>query len=618
MSIIQLKNVSLSYGERPIFNEITADFQPTQKIGIVGRNGAGKSTLLKVIAGKEQLDDGSISIDRNKRIAYMPQDVVLASNRPIFDEAFSVFQIFLDLESEAQAIEAKLESAPADAEELMERYVKLLDQLASFERNACEKKTETILLGLGFKKEQFEKPVSELSVGWKMRLVLAKLLLENADFYLFDEPTNHLDISAKEWFFDFLKNASFGYLLVSHDRYFLDKACNVILELSHGNGTMYYGNYSRYVVEKEERNRVLESAFNRQQKEITRKQATIDRFRASASKARMAQSMEKQLDKIERIELEPVEPTISIRFPEIRQPGKIVLTVSDVSYAFERQLFKHASCDIKRGSKVALVAPNGMGKTTLFNVITGKLPLQSGSVEFGHNVHPAFFEQDQTQALDGNSTIFDEIQDNTVGVDDGTIRAFLGNFLFSGEDVEKKIKVLSGGEKNRVAMVKVLLQNGNFLLLDEPTNHLDLFAKSVLLQALQAYPGTILFVSHDHAFIQDLATDILELTAQGLYYYPGKYEDFLADKAKHQQSGSSIEKKIEPKKTAVSMDSPQLKSFKKIENRIERLEKERNDLYVDMAHMAYDSPAYKQCSEKISALNQKLQEAMKERESLQS
>ena len=623
MSIIMLKNISLHYGERALFNGISGDFQPDQKIGIVGRNGAGKSTLLKVIAGLEPLDDGSVSKNGKKKIAYMPQDMVLASTKPIFDEAFSVFDQYLKLEKELAAIESKLENAPSNAEELLDTYTDIQEKLSHFDRVTVEKKTTDILTGLGFKQDDFSKPVNELSVGWKMRLVLAKLLLQDADFYLFDEPTNHLDMTAKEWFYEFLRDAQFGYLLVTHDRYFLEHACDIIFELSRGNGTMYYGNYSFYVTQKEEFNRVQQSAYERQQREIARKEATINRFRASASKAKMAQNMMKQLDRIERIEIEPPEPTISLSFPEIQRPGKTILSIENVAHRFgDKQLFKNGSCEITRGKKVALVAPNGTGKTTLFNLIAGKLPLQNGSIEFGHNVHHTLFEQDQTRALDLESTIFDEIQHHTTNVPDGVIRSFLGNFLFSGDDVDKKIKVLSGGEKNRVAMVKVLLQNANFLLLDEPTNHLDLFAKSVMLQALQTYPGTLLFVSHDHAFIQDLATDILELSANGLYHYPGTYDEFLDDKKKSsvQSDENTPRQKPSEKKTVqkTSLSGDLQRRLRKLENKIHRLEKELEALHLKMASLEYHSDEYQKIVAQTNDLDRKIKETMSEWEQLQT
>ncbi len=387
-----------------------------------------------------------------------------------------------------------------------------------------------------------------------MRLVLAKLLLQEADFYLFDEPTNHLDIVTKEWFFDFIKNGRFGFLLVSHDRYYLDKACDYIFELERGKGKWFVGNFSQYILQKEQQQAIIQASYERQQKDIAQKQKTIERFRASATKAKMAQSMIKQLDKVELIEVEPPLPTIKLQFPTIQRSGTTVLSFENLKQVFDNKvIFQNINGQIQRGEKIALVAPNGTGKTTLFNNLTGKYKLTEGLVKFGHNVNYAIFEQDQNRALDPNNTIYREVLNACPDISEAVIRGFLGSFLFSGESIHKKISVLSGGEKNRVAMVKVLLQKANFLLLDEPTNHLDLYAKDVLLQALKQYEGTLLIVSHDHSFLQGIATCIWELTPQGIHAYPGTYESYLYAK-------KALEQGNEPK--ATSMPKPQAQAPK--------------------------------------------------------
>lgn len=607
MSLIILKNLTLSYGDRKLFNGINATFDVDQKVGIVGRNGSGKSTLLKVISGYEKLDDGAVIKNPNKTIAYLPQEMVLRSEKNVYDEAFTVFDRFLKMEKELVQIEHKLDAGEGDTD-LLERYQIVQDTLAHFDRPQAEQRTKEILKGLGFPEQRFNEPVSTLSVGWKMRLALAKLLLQNADFYLFDEPTNHLDITAKEWFYAFLKSAPFGFLLVTHDRYFLEHACDAIFELSHGNGTMFYGNFNRYVVQKKEQRSMLEATRKRQEREIAQKKATAERFRASASKAKTAQNLFRQIEKIKLVELDPVEPTISLRFPQAERPGKVVLTIDDVSHQFDgKELFKNGSAEIARGKKIAIIAPNGTGKTTLFNLIAGKLPLQNGEIEFGHNVSHALFEQDQTRVLNPNKTVMEEVQEACANIPDEMIRGFLGGFLFSGDDVHKKIKVLSGGEKNRVAMVKVLLQKANFLLLDEPTNHLDLYAKAVLLQALQQYDGTILFVSHDHAFIQDLATDILELTPNGLYYYPGSYEQFLEDKKRRE--ASETQKQPIFQQTERKKKSPKIgqKELKKREREIEKLEKQIEKEYLILASKEYGSAEYQKCMKRIERIKKSVE-----------
>jgi ATP-binding cassette subfamily F protein 3 len=462
---------------------------------------------------------------------------------------------------------------------------------------------------------QQQQTVDTLSVGWKMRVILAKLLLQKADFYLFDEPTNHLDITTKEWFLSFLQEANFGFLLVTHDRHFLEKACTTIFELERGKGTMYYGNFSFYIEQKEQRQAALITAHNRQQRDIERKQATIDRFKASASKAKMAQSMIKKIEKMEIIEIEPTLPTVSFQFPPTERAGRVVLTLKDISYAFgAKKLFSNASCEILRGQKVALVAPNGTGKTTLFNVITGKLPLQQGSIEFGYNVKTAFFEQEQARVLNPDNTILEEVTNACSNISDSVIRSFLGSFLFHGDDIYKKIKVLSGGEKNRVAMLKVLLQKANFLLLDEPTNHLDLYSKEVLLQALQQYDGTMLFVSHDHTFIQNLATGILELTQHGLHYYPGTLEEFLDDKKRKQavvpQKNSVVHSETLP---IIQQDNKLMaKKIKQLEATISRLEHKEQKLMNKLEAVEYGTTQYRDLMHKIEITQKELAASMQE------
>lgn len=616
--MIQLNKISLSFGQSVIFDNITALFR-AQKIGVVGRNGAGKSTLLKAIAGLIPLDEGSISQERHRKIAYLPQEITLESDKSIYLEAYTVFEEFTKLQEEADKIEQSLSQGADNAEELIERYQELQDILSKFDAVAAQNRTKKILLGVGFSENKQQELVNTLSMGWKMRLVLAKLLLLNADFYLFDEPTNHLDMVTKEWFLNFLKEFKGGFLLVTHDRHFLDNACDYIFELERGNGTMYTGNFTAYIAQKSERQATTQSAFERQQREISQKQATIDRFRASASKSRMAQSMMKQLDKIERIEVEPPLPTIKIKLPAAPRAGKIILEAKGLSYGYtDRTLFTNASCEIHRGQKVALIGANGIGKSTFFNLLTQRLQTRSGSVDYGYNVTSALFEQDQARVLTPTNTIFEEIIQATSQQTESTIRALLGAFLFSGDDIEKKISVLSGGERNRVAMVKIFLQNANFLILDEPTNHLDLYSKDVLLQTLQKYDGTMLFVSHDYDFINKLATHIVELTPNGLISYPGTYEDYLWQK---KQVELAQEHAKAPKKSVASAainNTPigknnlntrpaqatyeERKEMRSIEARLEKIELELAKNLEALAALEYGSTQYNVVTAQVKKL----------------
>lgn len=624
--MIILRDILLQFGERTLFDHINAHITFDLKIGVVGRNGAGKSTLLEVITRNLPIDEGEIVTDKKQTIAYFPQHIVLNSTKSVFDEAYYVFHVFIEAKKRAAAIEKELESAPDHAEQLLEEYTDLLDKLKQFDEVRAVTRTHEVLNGLGFSEKQKGEPVSTLSVGWKMRIVLAKLLLSDADFYLFDEPTNHLDLSTKEWFCDYLTHAPFGFLLVTHDRYFLEKACSKMFELENGKGTMYDGNFSSYINQKERKRAMTQAAYETQKKEIDRKQETINRFRATASKATMVKSMVKQLDKIERIEIEPPLPKIRITFPPITQPGKTVLTLKDLSYRFgDKKIFDNVSATIMRGQKVALVAPNGMGKTTLFNVISGKYPLQTGSIELGYNVKSAFFEQEQGTVMTGTNTIYEEVSRACPDQREETIRMFLGSFLFSGSDIHKKISMLSGGEKNRVAMVKVLLQKANLLLLDEPTNHLDLVTKEILLQALQQYQGTMLIVSHDHLFIEKLATDILELMPDGLHHFPGSYEAYLDYKkqlnvpapttlntSNTTQAAQSQPAKVESKETQELR-----KRIQKIEKTIAKLEEDTKNLSDSFANLTYGTDGYNDAVRKLDMTQKELRQKTIDWENLQ-
>lgn len=622
--MIFFRNVSLDFGERKLFDKVNLSIYPNQKIGIVGLNGSGKSTLLKAIAEASPIDDGEIVIERNKIIAYMPQELTFASTKSVFDETLSVFEKFIVLEKTKEKLEAQFSAGLEGETYDLEYYVKVLEQLENYDKENVSLKVEKILLGLGFSRAQFDTQVSSLSFGWKMRLVLAKLLLEDADFYLFDEPTNHLDITAKSWFLDFLKNSSAGFLLVSHDRHFLDHACDTIIELENGSAKHYKGNYSIYLEQKAANEELLRTKYINQQKDIARREKTIERFRVSASKAKMAQSMIKQLDRIERIELNDGPKKVSFHFPKFQESGRLVLTFKNLSKNFgERLIFKDASGIVEKGEKVALVAANGVGKTTLLNVIVGKYENQDKHIEFGYNVNYVFFEQDQVTALNPNNTIFDEVQQNCPDASESDIRRFLGAFLFSGDDAFKKINVLSGGERNRVGMIKVLLKKANFLILDEPTNHLDLQSKEILLNALNEYHGTILFVSHDIDFINNLATKVFELTSNGLGSYEGNFDSFL--EYQKSQSFSVAGSKANIKNISIAninkgakeqLDNNAKKSIKALETQIAKLEKDIETINQTFFSASYGTKEYDNLTTKLKNAQDSLNKAYHEWEQL--
>jgi len=594
--MIIASKISLSFGLQKIFDEDSFTINSTDRVGLVGRNGSGKSTLFKIISGEIKPDEGCISIEKGKTIAYIPQEITLNSEKTVFDETFSTFEKLMHLKQEQQLLENHLEND----HEKIEKYALISNQLKEFDEAQAKVETEKILKGLGFTPRAILESVQNLSLGWKMRIVLAKLLLKKADFYLFDEPTNHLDLSTKDWFLNFLKNQKFGFLLVCHDKYFLDKLCTSIFELELGKMTIYKGNYNFYVQEKERRQAVLESEYAAQQKDIKQKMAVVERFRAKASKAKMAQSMLKSIEKIEKITIHSAPKSVNFKFSNIQRSGNSVLKVKNLSFAFDKNyIFQNASFEILRGEKVGIVAPNGTGKTTLFNVITGKYKQTSGDIIMGHNVSMAVFEQDQNLILDHKKTILDEIESSCRAEERPNVRKFLGAFLFSGDDVKKKISFLSGGEKNRVAMVKVLLQKSNFLILDEPTNHLDIQSKDILLRALKEFEGTILFVSHDQDFLNRLATKILELTPKGIHSYQGNYEDFLL-----QKNNAIVPSPLESKQNSNQTPTTEIKTndnkiqyeirkkIKSLENKIERLEAEKDILAKKISLLTFGTDEF--------------------------
>jgi ATP-binding cassette subfamily F protein 3 len=613
-------NIKLSFQSQAVFDGISFTINEDQRIGLIGNNGSGKSTLLECIVGLQELDSGTISISKSKKIAYLAQDVVLASEKSILDETFTAFDDIKKIKAQLAALEEKLENSHDDND--LEEYAQLHEKLNEINPDRALVDVKKMLLGLGFKEIDFDKSVTTLSIGWRMRIVLAKLLLQKADFYLFDEPTNHLDIFAKDWFLEFLKNAPFGFMLVCHERYFLDHLCNQIFELELGKGTMYQGNYSSYEVQKEHNRAILESQFNLQQKEIKHKQEIINKFRASASRAKQAQSMIKQLDKIDRIVLPPAPRNINFSFPPIARSGKMVVQVKDLGFSFaDKPIFDHINFEIERGQKVALVASNGGGKSTLLNVISSKLPLQEGSVAFGANVTTTLFDQDQNAALDGQKSIIENIENHCPpGVSTSTVRSFLGSFLFSGDDIYKKISVLSGGEKNRVGMVRVLLQQTNLLLLDEPTNHLDMEAKKILLQALRSYEGTILFVSHDRAFLNDLATRIIELTPHGVISFAGNYDEYLYYKKQIQKDEEiePIQEKITERKVEKINKHDVLKKSKSLEKKIDQFEQKIQAVELKFANLLYGTQEYIKAEQELKNYRKQHQALMREWESLQS
>jgi ATP-binding cassette subfamily F protein 3 len=606
--MIQLNSLSLDVGTRPLFSDLNTVFHTNDRVGIIGRNGAGKSTLLKVIAGLMKPTAGKVTMGNNIRLGYLPQEEVLTSHRTVFDEAFSAFAVLVQTQARMHTLEAMLHNNFGTAE-LLEEYIQLQEVAQTLDKHTALQQTHEVLTGLGFTLEAFKKSVNALSVGWKMRLALAKLLLTDADIFLFDEPTNHLDIVTQQWFLNKLKTMKEGFLLVSHDRRYLDNVCTSILELERGRGTYYRGNLQSYLQQKEEQLQINRATRARQEREIVQKQATVDRFRAG-TRAQQAKNIAKQIKRIDLVEIEPPLPTIHFKFPTPARPGDTVLTFKNLTYSFSQiPLFQRISGYLERGERVALVAANGVGKTTLINCIAGNYRQQQGTVTFGHGVKAAFFEQDQARALKAENTVLEELILACPQTSELEIRKILGSFQFGGDDAYKKTSVLSGGEKNRVAMIKVLLQRANLLILDEPTNHLDLYAKDVLRQALEAYEGTFLFVSHDLDFVSTLANRVIELTPTAAHSYLGTYEEFCA--AKQAVPTYAIPKMpssqpLEKISSAPSKEQTLKKQLTHYEQEIMRLERDEKRQAELLSKHVYGSTEYTKVANKLLDIQKKL------------
>ncbi|HVA00667.1 MAG TPA: ABC-F family ATP-binding cassette domain-containing protein, partial [Terriglobia bacterium] len=534
--MIQLSSAGKHFGYKVLFEGIDWLLTPGDRIGLVGGNGTGKTTLLKVLAGLETLDDGRLSTAKGITRGYLPQDGLALAGRSVLQECLSVFGNLIEMEMELEALThqmAELDPAGEEYERVTQRYHSLETEFKQRDGYSLEAQAGAVLNGLGFSREDQARPTEEFSGGWQMRVALAKLLLIKPNLLLLDEPTNHLDLEARNWLEQYLENYPHAFVLVSHDRYFLDMTVNKILEIWNRRACFYTGNYDRYLAQKEERKAQLEAAYNNQHEHIHHLEVFIKRFRYQATKARQVQSRIKELEKIERIELPPEEKTIHFRFPQPPASGRMVAEFRGVAKSYGgKPVFAGVNFVINRGDRVALVGVNGAGKSTLIKLLAGAERVTAGETRLGHNVEVDYFAQDQYKALDPEARLIDDISSVAPAALSGQtqLRALLGSFLFSDDEAFKRIRVLSGGERNRYALARMLLRPANFLLLDEPTNHLDLRAKDVLLEALRKYTGTVVFVSHDRYFIDKLATRIFEIGGGEVHDYPGNYEDYLWQK----------------------------------------------------------------------------------------
>ncbi len=533
--MISLVNASKRFGPRILFEGVNWLITPQDRVGLVGANGTGKSTVMKILAGLDTVDSGECTTQRGITAGYLPQDGLALSGRTVFAECLAVFDKLKDIERELETLAHALSELDPTSEEYhtaSDRYALLETEFRNRDGYALEAKVGTVLTGLGFPKEEWTKRTEHFSGGWQMRIALAKLLLEQPSLLLLDEPTNHLDLEARNWLEDYLKNYPNAFVLISHDRYFLDVTVSRIVELWNKNVHFYTGDYERYLQQKTERREQLEAAYRNQRERIEQLEAFINRFRYQATKAKQVQSRIKELDKIERIEIPPEEKAIHFSFPQPKPSGRVVAEFKGVQKAYgTKVVLDDVNFQIERGERVALVGINGAGKSTMIKLLAGTEPLTRGEYTIGHNVQPDYFAQDQYKELDPDARMLDDLESVANGKTVTELRSLLGCFLFSDDDVFKPIGVLSGGERNRYALARMLLNPSNFLLLDEPTNHLDLRAKDVLLEALRDFTGTAVFVSHDRYFIDNLATKVIEIEHGHAEVYPGNYEDYQYRKA---------------------------------------------------------------------------------------
>ncbi len=555
-----LTNVTFEFGARVIVEEATWHIQPGERIGLIGYNGTGKSTLLKLLVGEYLPSAGTVERSRNTSVGYLHQDLLsFDTNSSILEVALSAFERVLQLEKEIEEIGRELEKT-GDEKTLLE-YTDRLHEMETLGGYNIHHKTEEVLQGLGFSNQDLGRPYREFSGGWRMRVLLAKMILQQPDLLLLDEPTNHLDLPSIEWLEKYLVHYQGSVVIVSHDKYFLNRMVNKIVELYQQQLHIYNGNFDFYESEKAIRIELQQKAFENQQDYIRQQERFIERFKAKASKAAQAQSIQKRLDKLERIEEAELErPNIRINFRVDKVPGKVLVELKHVTKAFgTNHIVSDAHAEINRGDKIALIGANGKGKSTLLRIIAGTEPI-SGERKWGHNVDESFYAQHQLESLNLNNTILDEMKGCGSQQTEQELRNLLGCFLFGGDDTDKKIRVLSGGEKARVALAKTIVSKANFLLLDEPTNHLDMHSVELLADALMKYEGTYIFVSHDRYFISKAANKIWEIDDEKIKEFAGGYEEWVAWKARMAASAGQQGRPQKPAPAPAAAPEPAPKS----------------------------------------------------------
>ncbi|WP_071135464.1 ribosomal protection-like ABC-F family protein [Millionella massiliensis] len=575
--MLSVDNLTVSFGGTDLFRDISFLINPKERIGLVGKNGAGKSTILKIIAGLQTPTSGTVSKTEDCTIGYLPQQMRVADDTDLVTECGKAFDEIIALEREIEhctaEIAARTDYESPEYEKLIHRLHDATERYHLLDGDNRDAEVEKTLLGLGFKREEFNRPTSTFSGGWRMRIELAKLLLRKPSLFLLDEPTNHLDIESIQWLEAYLQNYGGAVILISHDRAFLDNVTNRTIEISCGRATDYKVPYSRYVELRAERRQQQIAAYENQQRMIEKTEEFIEKFRYKPTKSNQVQSRIKQLEKLDRLEVEEEDnAAMNIRFPSAPRSGQIVIEAKEVGMTFparddkaEKHVFSGANIVVERGEKVALVGRNGEGKTTFVRMTLGELTPTEGQIRVGHNVHIGYFAQNQDDLMDGDFTVFDTLDRVAVGEIRTRLRDILGAFLFRGEDIDKKVKVLSGGERSRLAMARLMLEPYNLLVLDEPTNHMDMRSKDILKRALMAYDGTVLVISHDREFLDGLVSKVYEFRDGRVKEHLGGIYDFL--QARQIENMREIERTHPTPAPSASAPKPETKATPKSEER---------------------------------------------------
>ncbi len=558
--MLSINNLSLQYGAKHVFRDVSTQVHTGERIGLVGVNGTGKSTLLKIMCAQQETDPGIVSRASWFTVAYLPQEITIElGNRSLYGEAESAFDDILARQQELEHIGeqlADLEQDDPKVDELLDRQGELQHMLEGQDVFRMRPEIEKILFGLGFSAADLELPVASFSGGWIMRLLLAKLLLQKPALLLLDEPTNHLDLDSLTWLEDFLQQYQGAMIIISHDRSFLDRVTTLTWELSLGRLTVYKGNYSHFLVEKEQRMELERAAYNNQQAMIKQTERFITRFRSKSTKARQVQSRVKQLEKLERIELSETERSVRFSFPPAAASGRDVLTLKGLRKDFaEKSVFADLNLSLQRGDKIAVVGVNGAGKSTLLKILAGLEPAE-GEFHLGHNVVLSYFGQHQAQELAGGQSLLDTVYHAAQDLTITQVRSLLGAFLFTGDEVEKKVQVLSGGEKSRVALAKMLVRPANLMLLDEPTNHLDISSQEVLQEAMAQYEGTIIVVSHNRFFVDSFINKVLEIRDGKGTLFEGNVDDYLAQRKRDEERKDEVQTPQQDNEVSAGPDKP--------------------------------------------------------------